>query len=152
MLVGLISDTHDLLRPELAEALDDVERIIHCGDVCNEGLLKRIEEIAPVTAVRGNCDRGPWASSLPVHDTFEIEGVTIHAVHDLMQLEIEPRAAGVDLVLSGHTHRPAEEIRNGCSFVNPGSCGPRRFRLPISWAVLRVEQGRFEIEFRELKG
>ena len=146
VLVGIISDTHDLMRPEAMEALADAGHIIHCGDVCNASLLQSLQELAPVHAVRGNCDQGPWAEALPTSDTFEIGGLRIHIVHNLRHLDLDPEAAGISLVLSGHTHRPSRELRGGVIYFNPGSAGPRRFQLPVTLAHLRIEEGKPELE------
>lgn len=140
--IGLISDTHGLLRPEARVALDGVERIIHAGDICDARLLRELETIAPVHAVRGNNDRGAWAEDLPEHARLEIGGVSIHVVHDLHDLNIEPRAAGVKVVVSGHSHQPLMKMENSVLYVNPGSAGPRRFRLPISLGFLEIANGK----------
>ncbi len=136
--VGLVSDTHDLLRPEVVEELAGVDRILHMGDVCNTDILAALREIAPVDAVRGNCDHGAWARALPGSDTWEVGGIRVHARHDLSNLDLEPGAAGIQLVLFGHTHQPHHEERRGVLYVNPGSAGPRRFSLPISVGHLEI--------------
>ncbi len=146
MLVGIISDTHDLLRPEAENTLRGVERIIHCGDVCNATVLESLRGIAPVCAVRGNCDHGPWTEKIPIQDTWQLDGLLIHAVHDLATLDLDPAAAGISLVLSGHTHDPSHEQRHGVTYFNPGSAGPRRFRFPVSLALLRIEGGEMDLE------
>jgi len=130
--VGVISDTNGLLRPEAAAFLRGSHCIVHGGDIGGAGILEALGEIAPVTAVRGNNDFGAWAEG--IHDTerLEIGGITIYAIHDLSQMRIDPRSAGVRVVVCGHSHKPIVEDRQGVLLVNPGSAGPRRFRLPIS--------------------
>jgi putative phosphoesterase len=130
--VGLISDTHGLLRPEVLSFLEGSDHIVHGGDVCDPSVLERLAAIAPVTAVRGNNDRGAWASSLRETELFKLGDVLIYAIHDLAELDIEPGADGVRVVVSGHSHQPSVEHRGGVLYVNPGSAGPRRFKLPIS--------------------
>lgn len=139
--VGVISDTHGLLRPEAVEALRDVDRIVHAGDVGSPDVLRGLEKIAPVTAVRGNNDHGPWAETLPVTDLFELGGAALYVIHDVKELDLDLRETGVSVVISGHGHRPVSENRDGVLFFNPGSAGPRRFRLPISVAHLVITRG-----------
>lgn len=137
--VGLISDTHGLLRPEVAAYLRGSDCIVHAGDICDPGILERLAEIAPVTAVRGNNDRGPWAQQLRTSERLQLGGVSLHAIHDLAELDIDPAVAGVRVVVSGHSHKPLVEQRGSVLYVNPGSAGPRRFKLPIAAAELWVE-------------
>jgi uncharacterized protein len=132
MRVGLISDTHGLLRPEVLAFLQGSDHIVHGGDICDPGILEALAAVAPTTAVRGNNDRGAWASSLRETELFRLGDVLVYAIHDLAELDIEPSAAGVRVVISGHSHQPFVEHRGGVLYVNPGSAGPRRFRLPIS--------------------
>jgi putative phosphoesterase len=132
MRVGLISDTHGLLRPEVLAFLHGSDHIVHGGDICDPSVLEALATIAPVTAVRGNNDRGAWASSLHETELFRLGDVFVYAIHDLAELPIEPSAAGVQVVVSGHSHQPSVEHRDGVLYVNPGSAGPRRFKLPIS--------------------
>lgn len=139
--IGLISDTHDLLRPEALAFLAGSDRIVHGGDVCRPEVLEALAAIAPVVAVRGNNDRGAWAARLRESELVEVGGVWLYAIHDLAQLDIDPAAAGVAVVVSGHSHRPIVERRDGVLFVNPGSAGPRRFSLPISVGELTVVDG-----------
>jgi uncharacterized protein len=139
--IGLIADTHGLLRPEARVALAGVERIIHAGDICNAQVLEQLREIAPVLAVRGNNDHGAWASALQETETLTVGGAMLHVVHDLNDLAVDPRAAGIDVVISGHSHRPMLKMDGGVLFVNPGSAGPRRFRLPISVGFLDIVDG-----------
>jgi putative phosphoesterase len=136
--VGLISDTHDLLRPEAKEFLRGCAHIVHAGDITSRGILDELATLAPVTAVRGNNDRGAWAEDLRETELVTIGEVSIYVLHDLKQLEIEPRDARVHVVVSGHSHKPGIEKRGGVLFVNPGSAGPRRFTLPISVGELLV--------------
>lgn len=149
--IGLISDTHGLLRPEAAAALADCARIIHAGDIGSRSgeprdVLDALARIAPLTVVRGNNDRAAWAAAIPCTADIEFDGVRIHVLHILGELAIDPAAAGVNVVVSGHSHRPHIETRDGVLFVNPGSAGPRRFRLPVSVARLWIEDGRVEAE------
>ncbi len=135
--IGLISDTHGLLRPEALAALAGSERIIHAGDIGDAAILDRLAAIAPVTAVRGNNDVGPWARKLPATDSLRIGRHTILVIHDLA--ELRGAAVRADVVVAGHSHRPASELREGVLYVNPGSAGPRRFRLPISIGRLLID-------------
>ncbi len=137
--VGVISDTHGLVRPEALEFLRGCTSIIHCGDICNPEVLAALAVIAPVSAVRGNNDTGPWAQRLPETELIRCGEVFVYAIHDLSHLDLDPVAAGVSVVLSGHSHKPHLESRNGVVFMNPGSAGPRRFKLPVSIAELVIE-------------
>ncbi len=137
--IGLISDTHGLLRPEAVALLRGCDHIVHGGDIGHEGILRQLSGLAPVTAVRGNNDQGPWAERLPETQLLNFEGVDIYVVHDLSQLDIDPEAAGIDVVVSGHSHKPRVDQRGDVLYVNPGSAGPRRFKLPISVAELVVQ-------------
>lgn len=132
ILIGVISDTHGLLRPEAVAALRGAEHIIHAGDVGKPEILQQLGEIAPVTAVRGNIDRGTWARKLPETQVVELSGIGIYVLHDLGALDLKPQAAGFKVVISGHSHVPKQELRDGVLFINPGSAGPRRFKLPIT--------------------
>ena len=140
--IGVISDTHGLLRPEAREALRGSDLILHAGDICGFEIVEELREIAPVTAVRGNNDHDPWGSRLPETVTVEVGGVRIHMLHDLHQLAIDPSAEGVSVVVTGHSHQPLRERRAGILHFNPGSAGPRRFRLPVSVGRLAVRGGR----------
>ena len=137
--VGLISDTHGLLRPEAFDSLRGSDFIVHAGDIGHAGIIEQLSELAPVTAVRGNNDHGSWAAAL--HDTewLAIGEASIYVIHDLAQLDLDPAAAGIHAVVSGHSHQPGIAERNGVVYVNPGSAGPRRFRLPVSIGKLTVE-------------
>jgi uncharacterized protein len=121
--------------------LEGSDLIIHCGDICDAGVLKELSRIAPVRAVRGNNDLGAWADDLPTSETVRIGEVFAYVIHDLAQMDIDPAAAGVAVVLSGHSHKPAVACRDGITYVNPGSAGPRRFSLPICAAELIIEGG-----------
>ncbi|HEX4584994.1 MAG TPA: metallophosphoesterase family protein [Burkholderiaceae bacterium] len=136
--IGLISDTHGLLRPEAISFLRGSDHIVHGGDIGHAEILAQLSALAPITAVRGNNDRGPWAESLAETEFVRIGEVFVYVLHDLAQLDIDPNGAGVQVVVSGHSHKPSVERRNGVLYVNPGSAGPRRFTLPISVAELVV--------------
>src|SRR5262245_54807644 len=138
LVVGVISDTHGLLRPEALAALKGADAIVHAGDIGSAEILDTLRRIAPVVAVRGNNDRDAWASSLPEIAKTEIGGIRIWIVHDLAELAEDPPRAGVAVVISGHSHQPRVERRAGLLFLNPGSAGPRRFNLPIAVARLRL--------------
>lgn len=139
-LIGLISDTHGLLRPKVAAALSGVCRILHAGDVGKPEVLDALSSIAPVTAVRGNVDQGQWTDTLPADAVVSVEGHGIYVMHNLNDIEIDPEAAGIAAVISGHTHQPLIESRGGVLYINPGSAGPRRFSLPISIGFLRLAE------------
>lgn len=149
MLVGIISDTHGLLRPEAVTALQGVERILHGGDVGDASVLQDLEKIAPVVAVRGNNDKGAWAEELPLREAVELEGVFVYLIHDLKEIDISP-AGSFQVVVSGHSHKPSIVEQRGVLYVNPGSAGPRRFTLPISIALLRVGGGQATAKIVEL--
>ena len=138
MIIGVISDTHGLLRPAALDALRGSDRIIHAGDIGDPKILDRLAEIAPVTAVRGNVDRGAWNKSIPTTDVLEVSGLSIYVLHILQDLDLKPEAAGFAAVVSGHSHIPKQEVRNGVLYFNPGSAGPRRFNLPITVGRLLV--------------
>jgi putative phosphoesterase len=139
--LGIISDTHGLLRPQATAFLQGCDRIIHGGDIGNAEVLTRLSGIAPVTAIRGNNDKGAWAEAIPETEFLEFGGIRVYAIHDLSLLDIDPSTAGIQIVVSGHSHRPLVEQRDGIVFVNPGSAGPRRFELPISVAEVLIEGG-----------
>lgn len=151
MLIGVISDTHGLLRPEAVEALRGSDRIIHAGDTGDPAVLKRLEAIAPVTAVRGNVDTGSWASKLPKTDVLEADGVSIYVLHNLDELDLKPEATGFAAVIYGHSHVPKQEMRGRVLYFNPGSAGPRRFALPVSIGKLTVHQGEIAATILELQ-
>jgi uncharacterized protein len=150
MIVGVLADTHGVLRPEAVEALRGTDLIIHAGDVGGPDVLARLRELAPTHAVRGNNDKGSWAEALPLVEVVEAAGRFLYVVHDVAHLDLDPAAAGFAAVISGHSHRPSAETRSGVLFLNPGSAGPRRFKLPIALARLRLHAGSLEHEFVEL--
>jgi putative phosphoesterase len=139
--IGVISDTHGLLRPEAIAALQGVDRILHAGDVGDPEILIALAEVAPVTAVRGNVDTQAWAGRLSQTEIVEVDGVTIYMLHDLSQLDLKPKAAGFRAVVYGHSHQPKIEEKDGVLFFNPGSAGPRRFNKPISIGKLTIKAG-----------
>ena len=149
-LVGVISDTHGVLRPEAIEALRGSEYIVHAGDIGSPEILAELSALAPLTAIRGNIDKGAWARKLPETEVLELGGISIYVVHDLAQLDLRPKAAGFSVVISGHSHVPKQETRDGVLYFNPGSAGPRRFRLPISVGRLIVNDGGVRGEILQL--
>ncbi len=149
-LIGLISDTHGLLREEALRALRGTELIIHAGDVGKPEILDRLKNLAPLVAVRGNVDKGDWAMQLPLTQVTEADGATLYVLHDLQQLDLDPLAAGFQIVVSGHTHQPHQTKRAGVLLVNPGSAGPRRFHLPITLALLDLGKAPWKLEFVDL--
>ena len=151
ILIGVISDTHGLLRPEAIEALRGSDHIIHAGDVGSLQILDRLRAIAPVTAVRGNIDQDAWARRLPETEVLDTSGISIYVLHDLAQLDLKPKAAGFAVVISGHSHVPKQEMRDDVLYFNPGSAGPRRFKLPVSVGKLIVEDGIVRGELQTLR-
>ena len=149
--VGVISDTHGIIRPEVIEALRDSELIIHAGDVGTPEVLEHLRGIAPTIAVRGNVDKDRWAQSLPLSEVIAVGEVRLYMLHDLTELDLDPKAAEFSAVISGHSHRPTAEHRDEVLFLNPGSAGPRRFALPVTVAKLRVVGTRLSYEFIELR-
>jgi hypothetical protein len=137
--IGVISDTHGLLRPEAIQALKGSDLILHAGDIGKPEILEELSLIAPVVAVRGNNDTGAWARTIPESETFAIKNVSIHLLHIIKDLDLDPKTAGIQVVISGHSHKPIIEEREDVLFLNPGSAGPRRFKLPISIACLYVK-------------
>jgi phosphoesterase, MJ0936 family len=148
--IGIISDTHGLVRPEAVASLRGVDMILHAGDIGASQVLETLSEIAPVVAVRGNNDKGEWAEALPDWEVVEIGSVSIYMLHDLKEIDISPSGAGFQVVVSGHSHKPSLEDRRGVLYVNPGSAGPRRFTLPVSIAELRVIDGKVSAALIEL--
>lgn len=151
MKIGVISDTHGLLRPEALAAMHGSNYIIHAGDIGDPRILEDLSRIAPVTAVRGNVDREAWAMNLPDTNVLEVAGISIYVLHDLQQLDVKPEAGGFAAVISGHSHEPKQETRHGVLYFNPGSAGPRRFRLPVSVGALLVESGKLRSKLIELE-
>jgi len=150
-LIGVISDTHGLLRPQAVQALEGVELIIHAGDIGAPKILRALERIAPVYAVRGNTDRGGWAADLPRNRVVEVGGRLIYVLHELFTLDLDPAAAGLAAVIYGHSHRPHLEHQNGVLYLNPGSAGPRRFTLPVTLARIKLQDISLHPELVELK-
>lgn len=142
--VGVISDTHGLLRPEVLEALAGCDVILHAGDVGDPQILQSLVTVAPVFVVRGNVDHGPWADALPFTEIVEVAGVRFYVIHALQDLDLDPASAGVDVVVYGHSHRPAAEEKDGVLFLNPGSVGPRRFDNPVTLARIVIRDGGLE--------
>lgn len=150
MIVGVISDTHGLLRPEAVDALGRCDRIVHAGDVGAPGILERLGAIAPTTAVRGNVDTQPWTRTLPLTEVVSAGELHLYVLHDLAALDLDAKAAGFAAVISGHSHKPLAEVRDGVLYLNPGSAGPRRFSLPICLARLHVTGAQLRHEFVQL--
>lgn len=148
--VGLISDTHGLLRPQAFDDLRGSAHIIHAGDIVDPATLAQLATLAPLTAVRGNNDHGPWAEALPESITLTLGGVAIHVIHDLKELALDPAAEGVRVVISGHSHKPACSEQGGVLYVNPGAAGRRRFKLPVSVGELLIEDGQVSVRLTTL--
>lgn len=150
MKIGLISDTHGLLRPEALAALQGCAHIVHAGDIGNPQIVERLRELAPLTVVRGNNDEDDaWAAAIPSEAVLRIDGIGLYVVHELADVP-EQLPAGIDVVVTGHSHKPAQQLRHGVLYLNPGSAGPRRFKLPIALALLHVDNGQVEAEMIEL--
>lgn len=150
MLVGVISDTHGLLRPEAIAALQSSDLILHAGDIGKPEVLEELRAIAPVISVRGNNDQGEWAAAIPERETVNIEGISVHILHIIKELDVDLKAAGIRAVISGHSHKPLIEAREGVLFINPGSAGPRRFKLPVAVAHLHIADSNVQAEIVEL--
>jgi len=148
--VGVISDTHGLLRPEALEALRGSDLIIHAGDVGSSEVLDRLRDVAPTFAVRGNNDKGAWAAKLPLTADIDVGEIRVHVVHEIAHFDLKRQAAGISVVVSGHSHRPSAERRDGILYLNPGSAGPQRFTLPIAVARLSVSGSRVRSKIVEL--
>ncbi|HSS96891.1 MAG TPA: metallophosphoesterase family protein [Terriglobales bacterium] len=148
--IGVISDTHGLLRPEAIDVLQGSNYIVHAGDIGDPEIPTQLEEIAPVTAIRGNVDRDTWVRRIPETDVLEIGGISIYVLHNLAALDLKPEAAGFSAVVYGHTHVPKQEVKNKVLYFNPGAAGPRRFKLPISVGKLIVENGGIHAEIINL--
>ena len=151
ILVGVISDTHGLIRPESMSALRKSDLIIHAGDIGNPEVLDHLRRIAPTFAVRGNNDKGGWAASLPRAEVVEVGDRRFYVIHEISRLDLDPVTAGFAAVVFGHSHRPSIEVRDGVLYLNPGSAGPRRFKLPVAVARVRVSAQRVRPEIVELK-
>jgi len=149
--IGLVSDTHGLVRPEALEALRGCDLVLHAGDVGSSEVLQEFGRLAPVVAVRGNTDRGAWADGLPETEEVQVGTTWLHVLHEIDRLSIDPSAAGFDVVVYGHSHKPSVETRNGVLYVNPGSAGPRRFKLPVSVARLEIGTERIDAEILTLE-
>jgi uncharacterized protein len=149
-IIGLISDTHGLMRPGALAALKGSDLIIHAGDVGKIEIIEQLRVVAPVIAVRGNIDKGAWASHLPITAIAEARSAYIYVLHDIQQLDLDPAAAEFNIVISGHSHKPSRTERSGVMYLNPGSAGPRRFRLPITVARLDLRQSPWSVEFVDL--
>jgi len=149
-IIGLISDTHGLMRQEALTALKGTDLIIHAGDVGKPGIIEQLRAVAPVVAVRGNVDKGAWASELPMTAVAEAGSVLIYVLHDIQELDLDPAAAEFNIVVSGHSHKPSHTERAGVMYLNPGSAGPRRFQLPITVARLDLRRSPWSVEFIDL--
>ena len=150
MKIGIISDTHGLLRAEVLEMLSGADHIIHAGDIGGTDIVPRLHAVAPTTAIRGNVDTGAWADVYPRQVTIELANRQVHVLHDLQDLGLDPANAAVDVVVSGHSHRPSIETIDGVLYLNPGSVGPRRFKLPISMATLELSDDNMQARIHEI--
>jgi len=150
MIVGVIADTHGLLRPEALELLRGSEHIIHAGDIGSPEIIPTLEKIAPVTAIRGNVDTQAWARRFAETEVVELEGLHIYVIHDAHALDLNPKASGFAAVISGHSHQPKQERRDGVLYFNPGSAGPRRFKLPITLGRLEITGGNINAEIVQI--
>jgi len=146
MKVGVISDTHGLLRPEAIKLLHGSDHIIHAGDIGSPEIIPALGQIAPVTAIRGNVDKAGWARRFAETEVVELAGLHIYVIHDLNLLDLDPKGAGFAAVISGHSHQPKQEVRDGVMYFNPGSAGPKRFKLPVSVGKIRLEGGQLQAE------
>lgn len=150
MIIGVISDTHGLLRPEAVELLRGSEHIIHAGDIGAPEIIPELRKIAPVTAIRGNVDTQAWARGFAETEVVELGGLHIYVIHDANAIDLNPKAAGFAAVISGHSHQPKQEMKNGVLYFNPGSAGPRRFKLPISVGRMEIVGGRVSATILEV--
>src|ERR1700732_4524013 len=150
MIVGVISDTHGLLRTEAVELLRGSEHIIHAGDIGDPEIIPKLEKIAPVTTIRGNVDTQPWTRQFAETEVVELGGLHIYVIHDANALDLNPKAAGFAAVISGHSHKPKQEVKDGVLYLNPGSAGPRRFNLPISVGKMVITGGKVSAEILEI--
>ena len=151
MLIGVISDTHGLLRPQAGEALQGVAHIIHAGDIGDADIVRNLRKIAPVTAIRGNVDVELWAKKFPATEVVGLAGLSFYVLHNLRAIDLKPKAAGFAAVISGHTHKPGYEFSGGVLYFNPGSAGPRRFKLPITVGKIEIRDGELFPEIVELE-
>jgi uncharacterized protein len=149
--IGVISDTHGLVRPQAVAALRGSDLIVHAGDVGSPAVLEALRAVAPVVAVRGNNDDGVWAEKLSAMEVVDLDGVLLYVLHDLAELDVDPKAAGFHAVIAGHSHQPKLERRGGVLYLNPGSAGPRRFKLPVALARVRIHAGVVDAELVELQ-
>ena len=150
MIIGVISDTHGLLRPEAVELLRGSEHIIHAGDIGSAEIIPALEKIAPVTAIRGNVDTQPWARRFAETEVIDLGGLVLYVIHDANALDLNPKAAGFAAAISGHSHQPKQEMKDGVLYFNPGSAGPRRFKLPVSVGRLEIADGKVSAEILEI--
>lgn len=148
--IGIISDTHGLLRGEVKSRLRGCDLILHAGDIGSASVLAELQELTEVVAVRGNVDTGPWANELEREEYLDVEGHRICVVHDISTLSLDPAGAGIDIVIFGHSHKPAVERKTGILYLNPGSAGPKRFQLPVSMAILSIGDGEISAEIIEV--
>lgn len=148
--LGVISDTHGLLRKTAVDILKDCSLIIHAGDIGNPKILEDLELIAPVVAVKGNCDKGEWTDKIPKVQTIRFGEVYFYIVHDIKDFNIDSKNAKINVIVFGHSHKPAIDEKNGILFLNPGSIGPRRFNLPVSMAILSIYNKSIDVNFKEI--
>ena len=148
--IAVLSDTHGLLRPDIPNAIKDVDHIIHAGDLGKMEILDELSGIAPISIVRGNVDTGAWASALSHNTVLDIAGHPLFILHDIVQLDLDPRVAGFAAVIYGHSHQPEIDYKDNVLYLNPGSIGPRRFKLPVSYAMLRINDGSLVPELIEI--
>jgi len=151
MKIGVLSDTHGLLRPSVLQALTGVDHILHAGDIGDPAILDALRGIAPTTAIRGNVDVSGPCARLPPTEAVELAGYLFYLVHSIHDLDLNPKAAGISVVVSGHSHEPSMETRGGVLYLNPGSCGPRRFRLPVTLVILTLDQAGLHPELVDLE-
>lgn len=149
-VIGVISDTHGMLREKALEALKGSDIIVHAGDIGSLQVLDALRDIAPVYAVRGNTDRATWARGLPLTQAVEVGGKLIYAIHDISMMDLDPKAAGIDIVIYGHSHNPTKEVRKGILYFNPGSAGPKRFSLPICLGRIEIKDGNIDAGWIDL--
>lgn len=150
MQIGVISDTHNLVRPEVVDFLKSCNHILHAGDVGSMEVLKQLRAIAPLTVVRGNVDTGKWAEALPLTEAIELGDKALYIIHNLDDLDIDPEAAGFDVVIAGHSHEPEVRQKGGVTYLNPGSIGPRRFTLPISYASIDINGSEIKVDIHKI--